>query len=876
MASSSASYENFAPRSSTQRDRLARIAQLTAGPEAQAASSSSSRANSKDEDISFLIQAMSPNSLYNYKLGGARNNSSKEENKDEDDATEETTLFDDPEDEEEEEEDAYSSFLFHVSSTPTSSNDPATAAQHRSILRESRQISHQTTTSLQKCISASSCLQSHLSSATNLSGIILKRHSELLHHSGELSSACERLQQEEAVLSKHASDIGAPLQHYDSVDEMGVKVGVLFKEGGRVVVRGLAKVKVDSSEYVDLLDRIDDAMAFFGGDGGLSEGGKEYAKRSRVLHEAAIFLLKEAVVDRLKQTTRDIMSALSIPQKSLPADKLEASLIYTRFHGISSRSNSLLAILQKRASGEQKNMNSGGGFKYRELQEQCQSTYCTSRERLLKTSVRAHMDTLRNQHGLVGMTRLASVFLMRLCTIETALYLDFFGDNEPANQPTKQPQPPTSPANNKSSSTLDDEPFQQMLGSLCSFFHRTVRRGVVVLQDLDLLCQIVSVLREERATANANSNTRATARVISGVIEDAQERLIFCTQRLLQKEVILFRPTSQDLDYPNKLMGNNTADSNTAITTNTTDVGANTEGEDDAVQAQLRVYEAWFPPMRSVLRVLSKIFRVVEPRVFEDIALQAVQSCTKCLKEGSMTILQKQGLLHSDLFLVKHLLILREQLSPFDIQLRAVERQLDFSEAGKAVTRFLANQNRRIFSMSTENALVTLLREGVSVHEQSVDSKRDLEDALRSACNDFIEHASTTLAGPLVLFIQECKSGASSTTTTAVLKSQRFLSGDAVTSVLADTKAAMLKELGPLKMQMGVYLDSVPTQGILLKPVVRKITRHLDDAKRFVADTKDGQNGWDAPVREQVKLLMFDIETLVKEAGKIKLLPMSP
>ena len=34
--------------------------------------------------------------------------------------------------------------------------------------------------------------------------------------------------------------------------------------------------------------------------------------------------------------------------------------------------------------------------------------------------------------------------------------------------------------------------------------------------------------------------------------------------------------------------------------------------------------------------------------------------------------------------------ILREQLSPFDIQLRSVERQLDFSEAGKAVTRFLA------------------------------------------------------------------------------------------------------------------------------------------------------------------------------------------
>jgi len=41
------------------------------------------------------------------------------------------------------------------------------------------------------------------------------------------------------------------------------------------------------------------------------------------------------------------------------------------------------------------------------------------------------------------------------------------------------------------------------------------------------------------------------------------------------------------------------------------------------------------------------------------------------------------------------------------------------------MTRFLANRNRHLFFMSTENALVTLLREGVSVQESSVDSKRD-------------------------------------------------------------------------------------------------------------------------------------------------------
>ena len=71
----------------------------------------------------------------------------------------------------------------------------------------------------------------------------------------------------------------------------------------------------------------------------------------------------------------------------------------------------------------------------------------------------------------------------------------------------------------------------------------------------------------------------------------------------------------------------------------------------------MQIYESWFPPIRSVLKVLSKIFRVVEPKVFEDIALSSVQSCARSLKDGSSYIEKKSGQLHSDLFLVKHLLV---------------------------------------------------------------------------------------------------------------------------------------------------------------------------------------------------------------------------
>lgn len=203
--------------------------------------------------------------------------------------------------------------------------------------------------------------------------------------------------------------------------------------------------------------------------------------------------------------------------------------------------------------------------------------------------------------------------------------------------------------------------------------------------------------------------------------------------------------------------------------------------------------------------------------------------------------------------------ILREQLSPFDIQLRSVERQLDFSEAGKAVTRFLANRNRRLFSMSTENALITLLREGVSVQESSVDSKRDLEDCLRSACNDFIEHTSSSLLGPVAGFVDQCKNAVGTTGgSTDALAKAPFMNGVVVKGVFSSAIQKVDEELGNVSEQMTLYLENAATQGILLKPVVRKITRSLDEAKRFIGEVPDEENGWDAEIRSDVLKMVDD------------------
>jgi hypothetical protein len=206
--------------------------------------------------------------------------------------------------------------------------------------------------------------------------------------------------------------------------------------------------------------------------------------------------------------------------------------------------------------------------------------------------------------------------------------------------------------------------------------------------------------------------------------------------------------------------------------------------------------------------------------------------------------------------------ILREQLSPFDIQLRSVERQLDFSDAGKAVSKFLATRNRHLFSMSTENALITLLREGVHTKEASVDSKRDLEDALRSACNDFIEHTAVSLAGSIITFVEQCKSVHA---TNESLKSQSFMNGEYVKAVVSRTLDRLEPQLGEVRTQMELYMDSAATQSILFRPVIRKILRVLDETKRFVEECAlDNDDSWAEGDKDHVLKTIHDIELLLK------------
>ncbi len=608
---------------------------------------------------------------------------------------------------------------------------------------------------------------------------IFQRHLELLQQSGELSLAAERLQAEEICLENKAAQLGEPLLHYDALDRISRELGVEFSSG-KVYYR---HVYLSPDLFQPTLASLQAAIPYF-----KSVENEEYQHRALVLRDYTLDKIKEGIIPRLQQIT--LMENKN--KIKMTADQLEASVLYTRFSGISSRCRSLLQVLSSFITGREEDDDDEDDNVYQELWNTCRNTYCTIRKKVLVQLIQAHLDKLRDEHGLVGMTRLASVFLLRICSLETNLYLEFFGSTDDQQSAAVQ-------ILREDGKDFKDAEFQLYLDDLCWTLYKSVRRGLVSLLDLDTLCQVVSVLREERTLANASPVTMAAARSISHCTRDAQERLIFCANTTLTTHVYKYKPTPADLNYPTILL-----------------------------EKKKEVYDSWFPPIRMVLKVLSKIFRVVEPRVFDDIALSSIQACIETLQNGAHTIHQTKSKkkdpsaqLHADLFLILHLLLLREQLSPFDrIITTSVQKQLDFRHAGKAVTKFLANRNRQLFQLHQDNALLTLLREGMTIQESSVDGRQELEQALKSACHDFMDHTSRQMAQPLFVLLDQYKN-----TDTAPEEAM-------VKSTVQQVQDRLEPTLGEIVTQMTLYMDNPGTRQVLYRPVLRKLTRLFHELQR--------------------------------------------
>lgn len=134
--------------------------------------------------------------------------------------------------------------------------------------------------------------------------------------------------------------------------------------------------------------------------------------------------------------------------------------------------------------------------------------------------------------------------------------------------------------------------------------------------------------------------------------------------------------------------------------------------------------------------------------MFAGIAQEAVAMCVECLRVASAKIRgsgKESAETHAELFLIWHLLMLREQTSPFDVDFAYADKELDFKELRSLLGDVIRGQ-ASIRMLATPPA---------AMRERVIDSKLELERGYFTACEAFVLRLTRT-SDPILSFLVKC------------------------------------------------------------------------------------------------------------------------
>jgi hypothetical protein len=459
------------------------------------------------------------------------------------------------------------------------------------------------------------------------------------------------------------------------------------------------------------------------------------------------------------------------------------------------------------------------------------------------------------------------------------------------------------------------------LEPLASAFYDALRPRVVKLSDLDAICALIDVLQGELMQQqqeqqqqqqdggsappllHASAAADAARPALERALADLRGRLIFRAQAVVSEAVAGYRPGASDgvdagglADYPERLE---------QLAAGGGKAGGGGDGDESATTADNQTTTTAtipiIPPVREALSLLTKLYRRLDARTFGGLAQEALAAATQAvLGPGSRALSARHGSLDAQLFAVSHLLHLRERIGAFEgAEFAAVEVDLDFTHMYGHVRRLLvggggvaaaggastpAPQGSGGLLASAASAAMMIARPprpdapsagAVRSLAARLDAKRDLERALKAACEDLIMALTRQAADPLVAFltraaaVSAASSGAagaaggggggggggglfsssSSSSSTLLppgskadpskilakpLREHAFASAERLAEAVAAAHSALDGPLPLAARRAALYLPSAPTRAVLLRPVRSNVSEAYAQVRALV------------------------------------------
>jgi len=238
----------------------------------------------------------------------------------------------------------------------------------------------------------------------------------------------------------------------------------------------------------------------------------------------------------------------------------------------------------------------------------------------------------------------------------------------------------------------------------------------------------------------------------------------------------------------------------------------------------------WYPTVRRTLVCLSRLYRCVDRPIFQGLSQEALKLCIQSVSHAAGKISANKTPIDGELFEIKHLLILREQIAPFRVDFTVKETSLDFSKV-KTAAFGLLQKRKQLFSMGSNNALLEFLLEGTpQIKEHLLDSRKEVDRQLKSVCERYIKDAVHMLVGPLVTFLEKAQTllaqatpatpqSPESAKVSYVLRQSPWASPQQISSIIQETQRLIKAKLAVLQRSMQLYLSNRDTEFIIFRPI---------------------------------------------------------
>lgn len=342
------------------------------------------------------------------------------------------------------------------------------------------------------------------------------------------------------------------------------------------------------------------------------------------------------------------------------------------------------------------------------------------------------------------------------------------------------------------------------LETLCEPLYDNLRPRIIHETQLVKLCELCTLVQTrymrdlEDPDADSFDRTQLDfGQLIAPTLHDTQNRIVFRAQTIIRDEIEGFIPKPDDLDYPAKLPvqppptdGTNTpTPSAPAIVDDVTTPGNGAGASPFDTEA---AHAGWYPTLRKCIWLLSRIYRLVNSTVFDDLAHSIVHLTTLSLLRASTLLQAKQSPADAHLFLIRHFLLLKAQIVAFDIEFVKPDTSIDFSGLAGS---FWELREKGLFSRS---GILNLVKGAAmpKVVENMLDAKVELDARLRAVIGEFGRYWKSRMVG-------------------GIEGIRRTALGDPVGAV----KEAVEGEVVVLRRMLVIYLEDARTREMLVGAV---------------------------------------------------------